>query len=299
MKVLILGATGYVGRRLASRLAAEGHTIRALVRDLSRAQDVLPSQVELLTADLLDENSLAPVFANVETIVYLVHSMGGRNQSFEEIDRRIATNVAAAATSAGVRRIIYLGGLGASQQSASAHLRSRAEVGDILRTSQIPVTELRAAVVVGAGSVSFKMIKHLVSRLPFMICPKWVLVNTQPIAVDDAIEYLSRSVADDNLAGRTVDIGGPDVLSYRDMMTTVADIMSLKRLIIQVPVLTPRLSSYWVNLVTPIKASLARELIESVRNETVCRDNARLELFDFTPMSFAQAVKLALATEEN
>jgi uncharacterized protein YbjT (DUF2867 family) len=297
MSVLILGATGYVGRRLSARLADQRCSVRALVRSPEQARRLLPQQVVLTTGDLADEASLAPAFDQVQTIVFLVHSMGNREHSFEEMDRRIATNVARAAASHAVKRIVYLGGLGASPQSASAHLRSRAEVGQILRSSGIPVTELRAAVVVGAGSVSFQMIKHLVSRLPLMICPRWVLVNTQPIAVDDALEYLLRSIRDDNLSGMTVDIGGPDILSYRDMMITVARLMNLRRLIIQVPVLTPRLSSYWVNLVTPIRAGLARELIESVRTETVCRDNARFELFDLTPMPFEQAVIAALAQE--
>lgn len=298
MRVLILGATGYVGRRLTDRLVAGGYSVRALVRNLDKGRAILPTNTELSTGDLLNSETLAPVFDGVDIVVYLVHSMGTKDKSFEEVDRRIATGVAEAARSHGIRQIVYLGGLGASSDSASAHLRSRAEVGDILRTSQVPVTELRAAVVVGAGSVSFQMIRHLVSRLPFMICPRWVLVNTQPIAIDDALEYLTRSIGAQALAGETIDIGGPDVLSYRDMMVTVAQVMNLRRLIIQVPVLTPRLSSYWVNLVTPIRANLARELIESVRNETVCSDNSRRELFDFEPMTFRQAVVSALANEE-
>ncbi|MBD3333052.1 NAD(P)H-binding protein [candidate division GN15 bacterium] len=298
MRVLILGATGYVGRRLTYRLVADGYNVRALVRSLDKGRAILPSDAELSAGDLLDSETLAPAFDGVDIVVYLVHSMGTRDKSFEEMDRQIATGVAEAAKGQGTRQIVYLGGLGASSDSASAHLRSRAEVGDILRTSQVPVTELRAAVVVGAGSVSFQMIKHLVSRLPFMICPRWVLVNTQPIAIDDALEYLTRSIGGQTVVGRTIDIGGPDVLSYRDMMVTVAQVMNLRRLIIQVPVLTPRLSSYWVNLVTPIRANLARELIESVRNETVCSDNSRRELFDFEPMTFRQAVVSALANEE-
>jgi uncharacterized protein YbjT (DUF2867 family) len=298
MRVLILGATGYVGRRLTDRLVADGYSVRALVRDLDKGRAILPTNTELSAGDLLNSETLAPAFDGVDIVVYLVHSMGTKDRSFEEVDRQIATGVAEAAKGQGIRQIVYLGGLGASSDSASAHLRSRAEVGDILRTSHVPVTELRAAVVVGAGSVSFQMIKHLVSRLPFMICPRWVLVNTQPIAIDDALEYLTRSIGAQALAGKTIDIGGPDVLSYRDMMVTVAQVMNLRRLIIQVPVLTPRLSSYWVNLVTPIRANLARELIESVRNETVCSDNSRRELFDFEPMTFRQAVVSALANEE-
>lgn len=298
MRVLILGATGYVGRRLTDRLVADGYSVRALVRNLDKGRAILPTNTELSAGDLLNSETLAPAFDGVDIVVYLVHSMGTKDRSFEEVDRQIATGVAEAAKGQGIRQIVYLGGLGASSDSASAHLRSRAEVGDILRTSQVPVTELRAAVVVGAGSVSFQMIKHLVSRLPFMICPRWVLVNTQPIAIDDALEYLTRSIGAQALAGKTIDIGGPDVLSYRDMMVTVAQVMNLRRLIIQVPVLTPRLSSYWVNLVTPIRANLARELIESVRNETVCSDNSRRELFDFEPMTFRQAVVSALADEE-
>ena len=239
--------------------------------------------------------TLAPAFQDIEVVYYLVHSMISGERSFEDLDRQAALNVAAAAREAGVARIVYLGGLGRREIDHSPHLRSRHEVGEVLRTGPTPVTEFRAAVIVGSGSVSFEMVHHLVNRLPAMICPRWVVTRTQPIAIADVLRYLIDTIEKPETAGRTFDIGGPEVLTYRDMMLTVARVLGLKRFLMRVPVLTPRLSSYWVNLVTPVPAQVARALIEGVRYETVVENNDALKIFDFQPINYEEAVRRALA----
>lgn len=292
MKILVLGATGYVGSNLIPRLVSEGHQIRCLVRDPSK----MPADsIEIVLGDASDTSVIESAVAGCDRIVYLIHSMGSHSTSFEELDRIIATNVANAAGNRSIEQIIYLGGLGSKELAQTPHLRSRHEVARILRTSGVPVTELRAAVIIGSGSASFEMIRYLVARLPVMICPKWVNRRTQPIAIDDVIEYLSRSLNMSGEKSQTIDIAGPDILSYKDMMLTVARLMGRRRLIIPVPVLTPWLSSHWVNLVTPVAAPLAMALIESVRSETVRENDLALRLFDFKPIGFEEAVKRALA----
>ena len=291
MKILVLGGTGYVGSNLVPRLVRDGHRVRCLVRDPARATF---DDVDVVPGDASDASAVDAAVEGCEGIVYLIHSMSGRGMEFEELDRRIAESVASAARTHGVKQIVYLGGLGKRDTDQTPHLRSRHEVAEILRGSGVPVTELRAAVVIGAGSASFEMIKALVARLPVMICPKWVNVKTQPIAIEDVLEYIRRSLDTPEASGSTIDIGGTDVLSYRDMMLTVGRLMGLRRLIIPVPVLTPWLSSHWVNLVTTVSAPLARALIESVRSETVCEDDAALRLFDFTPIGFEEAAGRAL-----
>lgn len=292
--VLVLGATGYIGGRLVPRLVLAGHRVRALAREPAKLTGREWSDVEIAKGDLLDPVSLKSVLAGIDVVYYLVHSMNSTGGDFAERDRIAATNLANAVRSSGVRRIVYLGGLGKKEEAHSPHLRSRHEVGDILRSSGIPVTEFRAAVVVGSGSSSFEMIHHLVNRLPMMICPRWLVVKTQPIAVSDVLRYLIDCLDIPETAGRVIDIGGPDVLTYREMMLTVARALGLRRLLIQVPVLTPRLSSYWVNLVTPIPAHLARSLIESVRHETICENDDARRMFAFAPLSFEDAVRTAL-----
>jgi len=294
MTTLVLGATGYVGSQLVPRLVESGHKVHVLARDPGR---LAVRNAEVFLGDALDQDILEAAMAGVETVVYLIHSMKRRDQDFEETDRRIAENVAVTARRAGVRRIIYLGGLGRRDEDQTPHLRSRHLVADTLRGSGLPVTELRAAVIVGAGSASFEMIKYLVRRLPVMICPRWVNVRTQPIAIGDVLRYLVGSLENPETSGQTIDIGGPDILSYREMMLTVARRLGRRPLIIPVPVLTPWLSSHWVNLVTPVTASLARALIESVRSETVCENDLAYRFFDFTPAGFAQSVDQAVKDE--
>ncbi len=295
MKVLVLGASGYVGKRLVPYLKARGHSVRCFVRN---PEGVVFDGAEIYKGDALDIDSLMKAFDGVEKVVYLVHSMGSADQNFEKTDIRIATNVAEVARHYTIKQIVYLGALGERSDSQTAHLRSRHRVGDILRSSEVPVTELRAAVIVGSGSASFEMIKHLVQKLPMMICPKWVQVRTQPIAIADVLDYIASSLTLPDALAKVIDIGGPDVLSYRQMLLNVSNILGLKRLIIPVPVLTPWLSSHWVNLVTPIEASLARALIESVRSETVCSNDLAQRIFHISPMSFKQAVQSALEGDD-
>lgn len=293
--VLVLGATGYIGSRLVPRLLRAGHAVRCLVRNPDRLTSSVREKVQFSVGDILDPDSLAPAFEDIDIVYYLVHSMTAGEKEFEERDRRAAANVALASEKAGAKRIIYLGGLGKRGKVQSPHLRSRHETGDLLRKGSVPTTEFRAAVIVGSGSASFEMVHHLVNRLPLMICPRWLIVRTQPIAVSDVLEYLVQAPETPASTGRIIDIGGPEVLTYRSMMLTVARVLGLKRLLIQVPVLTPRLSSYWVNLVTPISAHLARSLIESVRQETICENRDALDLFPIKPLRYEDAVRRALA----
>lgn len=295
LTILILGATGYIGGRLVPRLRKHGHRVRCLVRDRKKAEGRGWDDVELVEGDVLKPETLATAFQGIDIVYYLVHSMNAGEKKFEEQDRAAARNVTEACNRAGVRRIVYLGGLGKrTGTSQSPHLRSRHEVGDILRSGLAAVTEFRAAVVVGSGSASFEMMHHLVNRLPVMICPRWVMIRTQPIGVEDVLRYLEECVEKPETAGRMLDIGGLEALTYKDMMLRLAGELGLKRWVLPVPVLTPRLSSYWVNLITPIPTSLARSLIESLRHETICENKEVDTLFSFRPMTFEQAVQQAL-----
>jgi uncharacterized protein YbjT (DUF2867 family) len=293
--ILILGATGYIGGRLVPRLLDRGHRVRCLVRDSRKAAGrPWGSGVELVEGDVLRPASLHAAFESVDVVFYLIHSMAARDADFEDLDRRAARNVATVAAAERVGRIIYLGGLGRRDKGQSPHLRSRHEVGRVLRQGSTTVTEFRAAVVVGSGGISFELIHHLVNRLPVMICPRWVYTRTQPIAIRDVLAYLVQCIDKPETAGKVIDIGGPEVLTYGDMMLTVAKELGLRRLLIQVPVLTPRLSSYWVNLVTPIQTPVARVLIESLRHETICENDLAEQYFDIEPIDFRTAVRLAL-----
>ena len=246
--ILVLGATGYIGGRLVPLLKKQGYAVRCLVRDRKKAAGRGWNDVQLVEADVLKPETLQGAFDGVDVVFYLVHSMNAGESNFEERDRAAAQNVAQECARAGVSRIVYLGGLGKRSAPQSPHLRSRHEVGDILRSGSVPVTEFRASVVVGSGSASFEMMHHLVNRIPLMICPRWVMIRTQPIGVGDVLRYLVECAEKPDTAGRILDIGGPEVLTYRDMMLCVAKVLGLKRWILPVPVLTPRLSSYWVNL---------------------------------------------------
>jgi uncharacterized protein YbjT (DUF2867 family) len=290
--VLITGATGYIGGRLVPRLLAEGHPVVCLARDPSQLDGRGWPGAEVVTGDLLDQTSLDAPLHGVDTAYYLVHSMNAGEATFAERDRRAAANFGAAARRAGVRHIIYLGGLGAPP--LSAHLASRQETGRILRESGIPVTEFRAGIIVGSGSTSFELIRYLVERLPVMVCPRWVNTACQPIAVDDVIRYLADCLAVPEAHGRTLEIGGRDVLTYREMMLQYAAARGLKRRLLNVPLLTPRLSSYWCDLVTPIPASITRPLIEGLRTEVVVRDHTAREIFGFEVLGYREALTRAL-----
>ncbi len=294
--ILVTGATGYVGGRLVPRLLADGYRVRCLVRDVSRLQGrPWLNQVDLVQGDMLKPDSLGAAMRDVQVVYYLVHSLGGGGD-FSERDRVAARNCSQAARFAGVECIVYLGGLGDPQADLSPHLRSRQQTGDALREAGIPVTEFRAAVIIGSGSLSFEMIRYLTERLPVMICPKWVFTKIQPIAIRNVLDYLVAALACPESANRILEIGGRDVLTYAGMMTGYARARGLKRRLIAVPVLTPRLSSYWVHLVTPIPANIAQPLIKGLGNEVIVRDDTARRLFPgIEPMGFDAAVRLALA----
>jgi uncharacterized protein YbjT (DUF2867 family) len=293
--ILVTGATGYVGGRLVPRLLDAGYRVRCLVRDPSRLEGrPWASRVEVVEGDVLNPDSLIDAMRGVWVMYYLVHSLGA-GSDFPERDLRAARNCAQAAKTAGVDRIIYLGGLGNSESELSIHLRSRQETGYALAGYGVPVTEFRAAVIVGSGSLSFEMLRYLTERLPIMICPRWVFTRIQPISIRNVLDYLTAALDSCDSAGRIIEIGGADVLTYAEMMMRYAKVRGLTRRLIAVPVLTPRLSSYWVHLITPIPANIARPLIKGLGNEVVVRDPSARSLFpDIDPLDYETAVRLAV-----
>ncbi len=295
--ILLTGATGYIGGRLLRLLEKEGYWVRALARRPEVLRQKAGASTEVVAGDLLDRSSLDSVLGGIDAAYYLVHSMGSHG-SFEQADRTAATNFGQAARAAGVRRIIYLGGLGGDEEGLSPHLRSRHEVGRILRDSGVPVLEFRASVVIGSGSLSFEMIRSLVERLPIMITPKWVRVMAQPIAIDDLLEYLLGALRLPVSQYGVYEIGGADQVSYADIMREYARQRGLPRYMLPVPVLTPYLSSLWLGLVTPLYARVGRKLIESIIHPTVVRDAAALRTFAVRPVEIEEAIRRALAREE-
>ncbi|MFD4577835.1 SDR family oxidoreductase [Streptomyces sp. NPDC058417] len=298
---LVTGATGYIGGRLVPELLAAGHRVRCLARSPERLRDYPWSgAAERVRGDVTDAASVAAAMRGVDVAYYLVHALG-TGDDFEETDRRAARIFGEQARRAGVRRIVYLGGLTPAdvpEDELSPHLRSRAEVGRILLDSGVPTTVLRAAVVIGSGSASFEMLRYLTERLPAMVTPSWVHTRIQPIAVRDVLRLLVGSAAMPPDVSRTFDIGGPDVLTYREMMIRYAEVAGLpRRLIVSVPMLSPGLSSHWVGLVTPVPASIARPLTESLKHEVVCHEHDIAEYVPAPPghpIGFDQAVRLAL-----
>lgn len=295
-RVLVTGATGYVGARLLRALEERGCLVRCLVRRPEALGDRVRPTTAVFRGDVLDRASLESALHGVDVAYYLVHSMGSSG-SFEESDRKGARNFGEAAGEAGVGRIIYLGGLG-SDEALSAHLRSRQEVGEILRQSGVPVLEFRASIVIGDGSLSFEMIRSLVDRLPVMITPRWVNVTAQPIAIDDLLAYLVAALELSDTSSRTFEIGGADQVSYADIMTAYARQRGRRLRMIPVPVLTPRLSSLWLGLVTPLYARVGRKLIESIVHPTVVRDKAALRTFGIVPIGVDEAIRRAVIGEE-
>ncbi|MBI4912905.1 MAG: SDR family oxidoreductase [Acidobacteria bacterium] len=292
MRVLVTGATGYIGGRLVGRLLAKGHSVRVVVRDPSRVAGRAWPGVEILAGDLSDPGILAGVMEGIEVAYYLVHSMA-EGHAFRERDRSMAEEFGAAAARAGVRRIIYLGGLGDPEKVHSKHLVSRHEVGGRLAASGVPVIEFRAAVIVGSGSASFEMIRYLVERLPVMVVPRWVDTRCQPIGMRSVLDYLVEALRHPDAEG-VFEIGGKDVLTYRDMMLEYARIRGLRRYIFSLPVPKPQLSSRWVDLVTPIPYRIAHPLVESLQTEVVVRDDRALRTFAVEPTGYAEAVRRAL-----
>jgi uncharacterized protein YbjT (DUF2867 family) len=295
-RILLTGATGYVGGRLRRLLEQRGPELRCLTRATAGLASRVAATTEVVAGDVLEPETLGPALQGVETAYYLIHSMGA-DADFEERDRTAARNFATAARTAGVRRIIYLGGL-AHGDDLSPHLRSRHEVGAVLRESGIPVLELRASVVLGSGSLSFEMIRSLVERLPIMITPRWVDVEAQPIAIDDLLAYLIAALKIPLEKSRVFEIGGADRVSYGELMREYARQRGLRRAMIRVPVLTPRLSSLWLGLVTPLYARVGRKLIESIKHPSVVRDTAALDAFAVQPRGMPEAIAAALRNEE-
>jgi uncharacterized protein YbjT (DUF2867 family) len=293
--ILVTGATGYIGGRLAPRLLEAGYQVRVLVRERGRLPDqVWSEQVEVVQGDVLDTASLAPAMQGVAAAYYLVHSMSG-GPDFDQRDIQAAHIFGNAAREAGVERLIYLGGLGDPDAKLSKHLRSRQDTGDALRESGVPVTEFRAAIVVGSGSISFELIRYLTERLPVMICPHWVFTRVQPISIRDILDYMVSALVTPQSKGEIIEIGGADVLTYGTMMLGYARARGLKRRLLPVPLLTPRLSSYWVHIVTPIPAGIARHLIDGLRNEVIVRSDKSRRLFpQIYPLDYHSAVSLAL-----
>ncbi|MDA5282882.1 SDR family oxidoreductase [Streptomyces sp. Isolate_45] len=298
---LVTGATGYIGGRLVPELLDSGHRVRCLARSPERLRDhPWAGRAEVVRGDVTDAGSIASALRGIDVAYYLVHALG-TGRDFEDRDRDAARIFAEQARAAGVRRIVYLGGLtptGIPPRDLSPHLRSRAEVGDILLASGVPTTVLRAAVIIGSGSASFEMLRYLTERLPVMVTPSWVGTRVQPIAVRDVLRYLVGSAAMPPEVSRTFDIGGPDVVTYEEMMRRYATVAELpKRLILRVPMLTPRLSSHWIGLVTPVPRALARPLAESLRHEVVCDEHdiaAYVPDPPGTPIGFDLALDLAL-----
>ena len=288
MKIAVLGASGVVGRALLPLLAGE-HEVVAVSR---RPRGPSGDGVRWVAADVMEREELDGLFDGVDVVYHLVHSLGAKD--FAHRDRLAAAAVAEASESAGVRQIVYLGGLGDASKGGSLHLRSRAETAERLASRSVPVTTLRSAIVVGDGSAAFETIVALVDRLPVMVCPRWVRTRTQPIALNDVVRYLAGVAGRGEALGRAFDVAGPEVMTCRDMILRIGDLRGRRPLIVEVPVLTPRLSSLWLHLVTPLQAGVARELVDGLRTETVAGENDIAELVPFEPTPFDEAARAAL-----
>ncbi len=293
--VLLTGGSGYVGGRLIPLLEQQAVKLRCLARSPDTLRPRVRPGTEVVRGDVLDASSLDEALGGIQTAYYLVHLMSG-SKDFEKEDRQAAANFATAAKKAGARRIVYLGGLGDdADPNLSPHLRSRHEVGDVLRASGVETVELRASMVVGAGSLSFQLMKSLTDRLPVMLCPRWLSTPTQPIAVDDVLAYLLAAKDLPSGEGRTFEIGGADVVGYGDLIREYARQKGLRRWLISMPVLTPYLSGLWLALVTPTAFEVGRHLIEGLKNPTVVRDKKALDVFPIRPMGVREAIEKALA----
>jgi uncharacterized protein YbjT (DUF2867 family) len=302
LRILVTGATGFIGSRIVKRLLANGHyKVRCMTRNPENIYELFNSTgdiVEVVKADASNYLELVEALKEVDVAFYLIHSMEGSTKKWQEFskrDRIAAENFARAASETNTKRIIYLSGLiDIKHKDLSEHMQSRKEVGDILRTSKAEVTIFRAAVILGQGGGSFQMLQYLVERLPVMVCPKWVLTKSQPISVDDVVTYLIKSIELEDTANKDFDIGGPEILSYLDMMKRYSAILKKPLKIVIIPFLTPRLSSYWVDLITPVKASLARPLIDSLKHEAVVHDNEIQKLIPIKLMNFEESIKTAM-----
>ena len=295
--VLVTGATGYIGGRLVRVLESAGVRLRCLARQPGALASRVSPGTEIVAGDLLDPASLDRALVGIDVAYYLVHSMGAHGD-YRETDRIAARHFGDAARRAGVRRIVYLGGLATGDEAFSTHLKSRIETGQALRESGVPVVEFRASVVIGSGSLSFELIRALVERLPVMICPRWVSTLAQPIGIDDVLAYLAAALQLPDGESRTFEIGGADQASYGDVMREYARQRGLKRVMISVPLLTPRLSSLWLGLVTPVYARVGRELIEGLKNRSVVTDPSALTVFPIRPIGLRDAIGRAIRYED-
>ena len=293
--ILVTGATGYVGGRLIPKLLQNGHTVRCLVRDKTRVPDKWwKDEVELVEADVLDIDSLKNVFKGIEQAFYLIHSLGGALNDLISTEVQAANNFSTQAKTQGVDRIIYLGGIEPKSSQQSKHLSSRIKTGEALRSSGVSVTEFQAGVIVGSGSLSFELVRYLTERVPLLITPKWVTTKTQPISIRDVLSYLIEALSTPESRDQIIEIGGADVVSYADMFDQYAKLRNLKRPIVKVPVLTPKLSSLWVGLVTPINTKIARLLIDGLDNEVIVTSKLAEQIFDIRPVGYSVAVSRAL-----
>jgi len=305
-RVLILGASGFVGSRLIPELLKKKIRVRLLARSPERISQQIrsDSSVEIFKGDLLTRQKINEALEGVHTAYYLIHSMGGksvfRNTEYAKLDKEAAENFIAAADAAGLSRVIYLGALGDAGDSLSEHLQSRAAVATILSSGSPAATVLRAAIIIGAGGSSFEMLRYLVERLPVMICPQWIDTRIQPICLGNVLSYLIGCLLNPETEGKTFDIGGPEILTYREMMQQYASARGLApRIIFRVPFLTPILSAYWVDLVTPVSSGIAHPLIEGLKNEVVCRENSIDQFVAIEKTPFLEAVRIAISEEKD
>ena len=296
-RILVAGASGYIGGRLIEQLLFRGHTVRGMARNGPALEAKWGDRIEVVQADVLDPDTLPKAFEGVDVVYYLIHSMES-GKDFEERERISAENVAKVAKESGVKRMIYLGGLANEAEELSPHMRSRIETGNVLRSSGVPLVEFRASVVLGAGSLSFEMIRALEQRLPIMITPKWVRVQAQPIAVADVLGYLVGALDLTDEQVKVYEIGGAEVVSYKQIMQAFAHERGLKRIYLPVPILSPYISSLWLGLVTPLLARVGRKLIESVTRPSVVTNQEALEVFPIQPLGVQDAIRQALAEEE-
>ena len=297
-KILVLGASGYVGARLIPSLLEKGFSVRAAGRSLKTLQGrpwADDPRLELFPVDVLGQESLTKACAGCVSAYYLIHSMNTGYRDFADADRKAARNMADAAYANGIKRIIYLGGLGDTQTTLSLHLRSRMEVSQILHSGRVPATTLRAAMIIGTGGAAYEILSYMVRRLPVMITPVWVSTESQPISIRNVLGYLVGCLEHDQTANQVYDIGGVDILSYRRLMDIYAEEARLaKRWIIPLPILTPRLNAYWAGLVTPVPVSIIRPLAEGLRNRLVCRDNRIRSIISQELLDCRQAIRLTL-----
>ena len=298
MKILVTGASGFIGKKLVPFLLEKNLSVRIMSRNLESLDNLEHNNLEKIKADATDYNQVRNALKGVDVAYYLIHSMEGKSKDWErfaELDKKIAKNFADAATECGVKRIIYVGGLVSIPDSEmSKHMSSRKEVGEILKTSEAKITVFRASVILGKGGGGFEMMRYLVERLPVMVCPRWVLTKLQPIYIDDVIIYLYESLKVEETEGKTFDIGGPDILEYREMMKAYGKMNNKSIIMIIIPFLSLRFTSYWVDLVTPIKASLARPLVEGLKNESIMTEKAIRELIPIQLKGVDESLKLSI-----